>query len=49
MAKCNCTFNNDWLIELEKAPMRELHIVNYATKHLICPIWKEMQFLAFQM
>ena len=49
MAKCNCTFNNDWLIELEKVPMRELHIVNYATIHLIFPIWKEMQLLAFQM
>ena len=51
MVKCNCTFNDDWLIEfdwVEKAPMHEPRIVNYATINLIFLILEEVRSLATQ-
>ena len=51
MAKRNCSFNDDWLIEfewVENAPVQELHIVNYAIIHLTFLIWEEVCLLVIQ-
>ena len=44
-----CLLYSNFFILTTSYEHGELHIVNYATIHLIFPIWKEMQLLAFQM